>query len=129
MTDDELSAALSSIPLTVDYDGVECRVISATKNWLFALTPRGEVLAQVGRDNELAPFPAEHLVTTLRLADEGFAVEVRARRGDQVEVLDSEDTKQAFQQAFTAWNAVRARDWSGEGLEAEDWSWLWAQEN
>lgn len=78
---DELFAELESIAMTVYWNGMDCEVLAATAHWLFALTPDGTLLAQVGKDAELAPFPAEHLVNALRLLDQGFRLEIRARVG------------------------------------------------
>lgn len=123
---DELFAELDAIPMTVQWNGQDCAVLAATAHWLFAFTPDDMLLAQVGKDAELAPFPAEHLVNALRLLDQGFRLEIRARvGGGDAEVLDPDDTTTAFRTAFSRWLPSRPSDLE---LEAEDWAWLWAQE-
>ena len=123
---DELAAELDSIPMTVTWDGQDCEVLSATKHWLFALTPRGTLLAQVGRDADLVPFAPENLVTTLRLADQGHTLEIRAKRGgEDSEILDPADTHAAFRAAFQRWLPHRPAELD---LSADDWAWLWSQE-
>lgn len=123
---DELFAELDAIPMTVDWNGMGCEVLAATAHWLFALTPDDTLLAQVGRDAELAPFPAEHLVNALRLLDQGFHLEIRARvGGGDPEVLDPVDTAAAFRIAFSRWLPSRPSDLE---LDTDDWAWLWSQE-
>lgn len=126
MNPDELAAELNSIPMMVTWEGKECEVLSANKDWLFALTPLGALLAQVGRDSDLVPFAPENLISTLRLADQGHVLEIRARVGaGESEILDPADTRSAFRRAFERWLPHRPAELD---LDADDWSWLWSEE-
>lgn len=126
MSEEELAAELNAIPMRVTWDGQECEILSATQDWLFVLTPRGGLLAQVGRDNELVPFAPENLVSTMRLADQGYKLDIRARRnGEDSETLDPEDTLAAFRTAFQHWLPHRPVELD---LDADEWSWLWSEE-